>query len=172
MHPTISSRILTKLNGDSTLLSLFGIVTLDPANPPCFLYQRQTKVKLPSLTIKEGGRIETLFPGTDKATQIPDSFVSTNNTTLTVDLWISSDGGVDGALSPDGLNYPTTGDDANTIIQQVDRLLLLDTINWVQGTHGWKGASASQQYEVDTKIWHNVRRYNFDYHIMQGYNVD
>jgi hypothetical protein len=84
---------------------------------------------------------------------------------MQVDVWVSSQGGI----SPDGLSYPQTGEDGDAIVDRLNILYIKDTKNRVQGTKSWQVISGTQQYEVDTGLFHNVVRYQFDYYIIQGF---
>ena len=165
MHPTIFQRILAKLNGDATLLNLLGVTTLDPANPPCFRAQRSFPTKMPSVTLKEGSFQATPMPGADKAIDIAGALVTTENPSIQIDVWVSSEGGI----SPDGLSYPQTGEDADAIVDRINILLVKDTKNVVTGTMKWNIVSGTQQYEQDTYLFHNVVRYQFQYFIESGF---
>lgn len=165
MHVLVFQRILAKLNGDATLLALLGVTALDPANPPIFRAQRLAPVKVPSVTLREGNLSQSSFPGSNAAIDITGAFVSSNNPTLQIDVWVSSEGGI----SPDNLPYPQTGEDADAIVDRINVLLVQDTKNRVSGTHSWAGVSATQQYEVETGLFHNVSRYQFEYFIKSGF---
>ena len=165
MHPTIFQRILAKLNGDSTLLTLLGVSTLDATNPPCFRAQRSSPSKIPSVTVKEISFSATSMPCSDRAVDIVDALVDTERPSIQVDIWVSSEGGI----SPDNLPYPQTGEDADAIADRVAVLLVKNTKNRVQGTQKWSIVSGTQQYEIDTYLYHNVLRMEFEYFIIQGF---
>jgi hypothetical protein len=166
MHVLVFQRILAKLNGDAALLALLGVTTLDPANPPIFKAQRLVPVKAPSVTLDSGNPSQSSFPGSNAAIDTPGAFVSSNNPTLQIDVWVSSEGGI----SPDNLPYPQTGEDTDAIVDRINVLLVQDTKNRVSGTHGWSGvSSAPTRYEVETGLFHNVSRYQFEYFIKSGF---
>lgn len=168
VHPVILDRIITKLNGDATLLELLGVLTLDPESPPCFRSQALAPARLPAITIRDGGTPTTLMPGVDAASAITGALVADESTTIELHVWISSKGG----QSPDGISYPQTGRDADMIVTRCDYLLMGDRLHPVQDTIRWNGASTSQQYEVETAYWHNLRRYAFSYYLITGWTPE
>jgi hypothetical protein len=168
VNTVIMDRIIAKLNGDSTLLTMLGVTTLDPANPPCFRSQRLSPSKIPSVTIRNAGTPTKPLPGIDHASLIAGSLLADENPTIELNAWVSSEGGV----SPDGLSYPQTGEDADQIISRCDYLLIGDRVNPVQDTIQWNGISTSQQYEVETGYWHNLRRYTFSYYMITGWTPE
>lgn len=168
VNTVILDRILAKLNGDATLLELLGVLTLDPEDPPCIRAQRLAQIRIPSVTIRDAGTPTTLMPGIDAASQITGALVADENPTIELNVWVGSEGGI----SPDGISYPQTGEDADRIMERCDYLLLGDRLHPVQDTIRWNGVSTSQQYEVETGYWHNLRRYTFSYYLIMGWTPE
>ena len=168
VHPAILDRIIAKLNGDATLLAQLGIQTLDPESPPCFRSQALAPARLPSVTIRDGGTPTTLLPGIDAASTITGALVADEQPTIELHVWVSAEGGV----SPEGISYPQTGREADMIVSRCDYLLMGDRTNPVQDTIRWAGISGSQQYEVETAYWHNLRRYTFSYYLITGWTPE
>jgi hypothetical protein len=77
-----------------------------------------------------------------------------NSPTIQIDVWVSSA----------DESFPCTGEDCDLIANRIDELLL-DSTAEVTGTRSgtWKKASASQQQDQETNIWHNALRFTFEY---------
>ena len=157
MYTTVFDAIITRLNGDATLMGLMGKTVGDN---PCYRAQRLSAITTPAVTLHENAESSTIFPGTDAVIDgsVANSFIATNTASIQIDIWVSSAG-----------SFPTTGRDTGAIANRIDVLLLQDTPNWIQYTHGWRRGSSSQQYEEDTSLWHDALRYTLEYHIMTGY---
>lgn len=160
MNATIYAGILSALNNDATLMTLLGKTVGDN---PCYRAQRLSAIVPPAITLRPNSEGSELFCGTDYAVSTPltGAALATNNTTIQLDIWVSSS----------QETVPNTGFDADAIADRVDILLLYNTPARVANTHGWQRTSSSQQYEDDTGLWHNVLRYNFWYLIKQGYGL-
>jgi hypothetical protein len=166
MHTTIFQRIIDKVEGDTTLLNLLGVATLDSQNSPIRRSQTNNPSKVPSITFRAGSLTGGPLPGSDAAIDIPDSLISRDDSDLQVDIWVSSEGGT----SPDNLPYPQTGEDADLIEDRLNTILVRDTKNLVPGTFGWSIISHSQQNEgTDTGLFHNLVRYRLSYYIKSGF---
>jgi len=136
--------ILDKLNDDSTLQNYLGSEFAFRAN----LVQPST---IPSITVMINTEKSTLRPGS-AYTRRRDT-----DQTIQVDVWVSSA----------DESFPCTGEDADLIADRIDELLL-NPASPVTGTlaGSWQKTSASQQYEPETRIWHNAARYSFQYSMM------
>jgi len=147
--------IFTKLRADASLLALLG----SPSDPKTaiFRWKRLAKIVTPSVTIKRMGGPKNPFPGTDAAPSLKGSIYSMPSVIIQVDIWASSDSDTS----------PNTGEDVDLIEQRLDWNFIYDTLHVVVGTFGWKGITSSQQYEEDTRLWHNTVRYGFEYLIRQ-----
>jgi hypothetical protein len=163
---TVFDAIITRLNSDATLMTLMGKTVGDN---PCYRAQRLSAITAPAVTLHENTEPSEMFPATDAIINgsIPNAFISTNSPVIQIDIWVSSQG-----------NFPTTGRDADAIANRIDIILFQDSTkrefydengNAICDTHGWRRGGTSQQYEVDTSLWHNALRYQFSYYMMTGF---
>ncbi len=142
MITTIFQAILTKLNGDAILQGYFGSTSF------AFRGKLLAPFSVPSITITENN--EKSVPRVGYCT----SKKRDNTPTIQVDVWVSSA----------DESFPCTGEDADTIANRVDEILLdadTPTTGTLAGT--WQKTTSSQQHEDDTRIWHNALRYSFQY---------
>lgn len=143
MKTAIFQAIIDKLRKDATLTGYLGtnkvfrIKNLAPAQIPC-------------ITVGENSERSTPRPGYN-TTKVRD-----NTPTIQVDIWVSSA----------DESFPCTGEDADQIAEQVDKVLL-DSTSPVAGTlaGSWVKASSSQQHDYETSIWHNALRFSFQYQV-------
>ena len=143
MITSIYAAILSKLNADSTLLGYLG-------GAYCFRAKMTAPFRVPSVTLMENSEKSDPRCGYNAIKK------RDNYPTLQVDVWVSS---ADEA-------FPCTGEDADTIANRIDAVLL-DSTSAVTGTTegSWRKISSSQQYEPEERIWHNAIRYSFQYTI-------
>jgi hypothetical protein len=170
MNTTIFDAIITRLNGDATLMSLMGKTVGDN---PCYRAQRLSAITPPAVTLHANTESSDMFPGSNYAISAPltGAIIATNKATIQVDIWVSSSSST----------TPSTGLDTDAIGNQIDILLIWNSPGYTyydsEGTklfesHGWRRVSSSQQYEEDNGgLWHNALRYEFYYHILQGYGL-
>lgn len=113
--------------------------------------------QLPAITLQENN--ESSRPDVSYAT----FRTRTNDPVLQVDIWVREN----------REEFPSTGEDLETIANRVDAVLL-DAAAPVSGTRLWRKISGSQQFEADTKIWHAALRYAFQYRLTdtEGENND
>ena len=130
--------IIDKLEADATLLTYLGGAYV-------FRGKATRAMQVPSITLTTNTEKATHRAGYN-SNRVRDLYP-----TLQVDVWVSSE---DAA-------FPCTGEDADTIENRVDAVLMSSSP--VSGTILWQKISASQQYEQDTRIWHNAIRYSFRY---------
>ena len=142
MHTTIFAAVVDKLNDDATLQGYFGSTF--------FAYRAKmaAPAQIPSISVGEN---------TEKSAPRVGSLTTKRrdaSPTLQIDIWVSSH----------SEEFPCTGEDADTIAERVDELLLTPS-KAVTGTlqGSWSKVSGSQQHEDDTTIWHNALRYSFQY---------
>jgi hypothetical protein len=160
MNPTIFSEIITRLNADTTLMTLMGKTVGDN---PCYRAQRLSAIVPPAITLRANTESGDLYCGTDYvvSTPVTGAALAQNRATIQVDIWVSSSNS----------SVPSTGFDTDAIANQVDILLLYNTPAHTGNTHGWRKVGSSQQYEDETGLWHNVIRYEFWYLTKQGYGL-
>jgi hypothetical protein len=141
MRHEVFQAILDKLTSDGVLTSRLG---------GAYVYRRQTNRvgRIPSVTLAENTESSTPRVGY-RVTRKRD-----NSPILQVDIWVSGD----------DESSPNSGEDADLIAERVDELLL-DASSPLTGTGQWARTTSSQQFEEDTRIWHNALRYTFQYSI-------
>ena len=156
INATIFAGIFTKLNTDPTLMALFG-TTVGAKPVPCFRGQRILPAQAPCCTIREMPGKGTLRPGSDANWTQLNAMITEETAKIQVNTWVSSEHGV-----------PQNVDDADAIDYRIDYLLRRYSPGWVTYTHSWEVISGAQQYEDETKLWHNTRTYTFDWHLFNG----
>jgi hypothetical protein len=141
MITSVFQAILDKLNADATLLTYLG-----GAN--CFRSKMTAPSQIPSVTLMENNESSTLRSGYNS------SLKRDNSPTIQIDVWVSST----------DESFPCTGEDADTISNRIDAVLL-DARTPATGTRAgtWKKTSSTQQHELNPGIWHNALRYTFNY---------
>lgn len=143
MISAVFQAILDKLNDDATLQAYFSTTF--------FAYRAKSYAPfvVPSITLMENNEKSKARVGYTTTAKIRD-----NSPTIQVDVWVSSA----------DESFPCTGEDADLIANRIDELLLdadTPTTGTMAGT--WQKTSSSQQFEDDTRIWHNALRYSFKY---------
>ena len=78
-----------------------------------------------------------------------------NAATVTVDVWVNKN----------SESFPSTGEDADTIANRVDVVLLMTQIT---GTRAWEKVSSNPFFEDDTGLFHVALRYSFEYSLTES----
>ena len=158
MNLTVLASIISKLDNDATLKALLGRTVGDGT---VFRAQRIDPALAPCITVEPRDGQGSLFPGACFNEGIPGAFISDENPSLKIGVWVSTSGN----------KAPKTGDDADLITDRVDFLLRRDAGNWVKPTHGWRKMSAFPQFEDATQLWHNTLNLSFRYHVFYGETI-
>lgn len=139
MNTGLFASIIAALRADATLLTYLG---------GAYVFRAKTIApsQVPSVTVQTNN---------EKSDPRPGSINSGHRDaapTIQVDIWISD--------LHEG--FPCTGEDADTIANRIDEVIL-HPATAIAGTYGWSKTTESQQHEDDTGIWHNAIRYSFQY---------
>jgi len=148
MKPGIFKNLIEKLQNDAILLSYLG-------GPYVFRAKKIAPAKLPSVTVRETSESRQMRPCyTSIKASIPYTILVMCNPSIEISVWVNSE----------HTGFPQTGEDVDIIASRISDLLL-DSTEFVVGTHGWRQIGQSQMHEDDKSIWHNVVRFSFEYHI-------
>jgi hypothetical protein len=131
--------IRSKLLADSGLTALIGANRVFRRAP-------HSTANLPCVTLQDGNESSTpqvSYAIFKKRWQDPS---------VQIDVWVDGD----------AEDFPNTGEDASTIADQIDTILL-DALNPVSITRMWKRVSSTEQWEDDERTWHIASRYEFMY---------
>ncbi|TRZ79561.1 hypothetical protein D4R86_05705 [bacterium] len=141
MKTSIFQEILDVLNDNATISGYLG-------GEFCFRAKMEAPAQIPSITLQE----------TSDKSEPQTCYIAhptrDNSSIIQIDVWISGN----------DTDFPNCGEDADTIANEVDKILVGSEVSGTRiGT--WKKISSTQQHESNVNVWHNAVRYKFDYTI-------
>ena len=148
MKRVIFNALIYKLKTNPQILEWLG-------GPFVFRAGRLAPTQIPSITVRSSGERRHMRPCfTSIKTSIPNTILTMCSPSVEISIWVSSA----------HTGFPQTGEDADEIADYISELLL-DSTQYVTGTHAWNQISTTQQIEETKNLWHNVLRFSLDYHI-------
>lgn len=140
MNPMVFSAVLDLLKENADLQVLLG-------GPYVYRAHGVQPAHIPSVTLLENNESSKLRAGYNTHRN------RDNSPTLQVDIWIDTN-----QETP-----PCTGEDADSIAEQIDEILFAPDA--VAGAYGWTRNSSTTQDDTDIGGIHIARRYSFAYKV-------